>query len=124
MTNETSWPVASPPPPARHRQGERGHACCATAVLDPLARETANHRRENYLQTQHSTRPALEQPPVEATSRKTQPASLRCALRSTCLSEHRVLGTGGYGRLRAAQRGGVVLPLVPRDSSGQGGAGP
>ena len=62
------------------RRGERGHACCATAGLGPLARETADHRRENYLQTQHSTRPALEQPPVEATSLGTQPASLRCAL--------------------------------------------
>src|SRR5512140_505746 len=59
--------------------GDREHACCATAVLGPLARETANHRRENYLQTQHSTRPALEQSPVEATSLGTQPASLRCA---------------------------------------------
>src|SRR5512138_3541673 len=26
---------------------DRGHAGCATAVLGPLARETANHRREN-----------------------------------------------------------------------------
>src|SRR5512140_2856833 len=62
--------------------GDRGHACCATAVLGLLARGTANHRRENYLQTQHSTRPALEQPPVEATSLETQPAALRRALRS------------------------------------------
>src|SRR5512138_1962539 len=60
---------------------DRGHACCATAGLGPLARGTANHRRENYFQTQHSTRPALEPPPVEATSLETQPASLRCALR-------------------------------------------
>src|SRR5882724_4045815 len=64
------------------RRGEREHAGCATAGLGPLARETANHRRENYLQTQHSTRPALEPPPVEATSLGTQPASLRCALAS------------------------------------------
>src|SRR5512140_3678204 len=107
--------------------GDRGHACCATAVLGLLARGTANHRRENYLQTQHSTRPALEEPPVEATSLATQPASLRCALRSqgpwparqlpgdrgcalrsTCLSEH-----GGLVETvvrattrRAARRGG------------------
>jgi hypothetical protein len=37
-------------------------------------------RRENDLPTQHSTRPALAPPPVEATSLGTQPASLRCAL--------------------------------------------
>src|SRR5512140_1440530 len=66
--------------PGKTASGDRAHACCATAVLGPLARETANHRRENYLQTQHSTRPALEPSPVEATSLETQPASLRCAL--------------------------------------------
>jgi len=59
---------------------ERGHARCATAGLGPLARGTANHQPENYLQTQHTTRPALAHPPVEATSLGTQPASLRCAL--------------------------------------------
>src|SRR5882724_8925269 len=85
------------------RRGEREHAGCATAGLGPLARETANHRRENYLQTQHSTRPALEPPPVEATSLGTQPASLRCALASrgrTVLREvlpahHRIFIQGG-----------------------------
>ena len=106
-------------PPAHHRPrpasqlpGDCGHACCATAVLGLLARGTASHRRENYLQTQHSTRPALELPPVEATSLETQPASLRCALRSIDPSE---IGGGGEwvraATRRAARRGGSPVEI-------------
>jgi hypothetical protein len=73
-------PLRVPPACSHGHRGDRGHARCATAALGPLARGTANHRRENDLQAQHSTRPALEPPPVEATSLGTQPASLRCAL--------------------------------------------
>src|SRR6185436_12674304 len=105
----------TPRPPAAHRRerkwvrGDGGPACCATAVLGLCARETANHRRENDFQTQHSTRPALEPPPVEATSLETQPASLRCALRSICPSEIGAVEAGGSGRQRVAQRRGLGL---------------
>ena len=79
------------------------HTLACDADLGPLARGTANHRRENYLQTQHSTRPALEPPPVEATSLGTQPASLRCALasrgrtvfREVLPAHHRIFIQGG-----------------------------
>jgi len=89
---ELAFHVPTPRVPQKHR-GERGHARCATAGLGPLARGTANHRRENDLPTQHSTRPALAPPPVEAISLGTQPASLRCALafdvpHRACVSPH------------------------------------
>jgi hypothetical protein len=75
------WAPTWPRPRGLRRTRTRG---CATAGLGPLARGTADHRRGNCLQAQHSTRPALEAPPVEATSLGTQPA--RSAALAFCVS--------------------------------------
>src|SRR5512140_712067 len=65
-------------------------ACCASRACRSSCSVRRNRRprprprttgERTILQTQHSTRPALEPSPVEATSLETQPASLRCALR-------------------------------------------
>ena len=114
--------------------GEREHARlrCGSG---PARSGTADRRRENYLQTQHSTRPALEAAPVEATSLETQPASPRCALsfpwdhacwlaRSTgrvhcegceCLAAEVLIGCPGSGT--ASPAGAPAEDLAARSSA-------
>jgi hypothetical protein len=62
-------PCASRLAPARAVSfGENADTRACARGSGSLAREIAYRRRENDLQTQHSTRPALEGPPVEAVS--------------------------------------------------------